>query len=333
MRTRRRRFLRIGLQVLALGVAAFFFFRQRQVFEGFVSAIGRIRWPWVAAAVAAEIASIPPLAGAQRLLLRARGLKAGLWQVILVTLASNAISMSLPAGVAVAEGYAYAKYRWLGAEREVAAWAELAAGAIAFSALAGVALAGAIIAGGPGQRVLLPVLGVVWAGSLAAAEVFRHPALLIRTVQWLERHVGRRLGAVVARASRRVRQITEGLTGLDPSPGSWAVVGGLSAVNWLLDTVCLMLSFVAVGTSLPWGVALLTFAGTKILSSSGITPGGIGLVEGGMVATLVAYGIKGSAAVAGVLVYRAITYVGLVGIGWLAATALAAQTHAEDARQ
>lgn len=321
--------LRVGLQVVALGVAAFFFWRQRHVFEGFVSTIGRLRWPWVATAVAAELASIPPLAEAQRLLLRIRGLRPGRWQMALVTLASNAISMSIPAGVAVAEGYAYAKYRWLGAKQEVAAWAELAAGAIAFAALAGLALAGAIIARGPATGVLLPALCVVFAGALAAAELFRHPTLVTRAVRWLERHVGRQLGAIVARASRRAREAAEGLTELDPSLARWWAVAALSALNWLLDTACLVLAFVAVGARIPWGVALLAFAGTKVVSSSGITPGGIGIVEGGMVATFVAYGIKGSAAVAAVLVYRAITFVGLVGVGWLAAATLAARTHAE----
>jgi putative heme transporter len=326
----KRWLLRVGLQVVALGIACFFFYRQRHVFQGFVSAVGRLRWPWVAAAVAAELASIPPLAQAQRLLLRTSRLRPKRWQMILVTLASNAISMSIPAGVAVAEGYAYTKYRWLGAKREVAAWAELGAGAIAFSALAGLALAGAIIAGGPASGVLLPILSVVWVGSLAAAELFRHPALLTRAVQWLERHVGRRLGAVVARASRRVRDSAEGLGELDPSLTTWLAVAGMSAVNWLLDTVCLVLAFVAVGATVPWGVALLAFAGTKVVSSSGVTPGGIGIVEGGLVATFIAYGINGAAAAAAVLVYRAITFVGLVGLGWLAAAALAARTHKKD---
>jgi uncharacterized protein (TIRG00374 family) len=327
------RFLRVGLQVVALGGAAFFFFRERHVFEGFLSDMGRLRWPWIAAAVAAELASIAPLAEAQRLLLRTRGLRPALWRVMLVTLASNAIAMSLPAGVAVAEGYSYGKYRGLGAKREVAAWAELAVGAIAFSALAGLALAGAIIARGPASSILLPALSVVWLGSLGAAEVFRHPVLLTRAVQWLERHVGRRLGAVVARASRRVREVAEGLTHLDPSLAKWSAVGAMSALNWLLDTACLIISFVAVGANVPWGVALLAFAGTKVVSSSGITPGGIGIVEGGLVATFVAYGIKGSAAAAAVLVYRAITFVGLVGVGWLVAAALAAGIHTSEARQ
>jgi uncharacterized membrane protein YbhN (UPF0104 family) len=47
------------------------------------------------------------------------------------------------------------------------------------------------------------------------------------------------------------------------------------------------------------------------------------------VATFIADGINGAAAAA-VLVDRAITFVGLVGLGWLAAATLTARTHAVD---
>ena len=75
----------------------------------------------------------------------------------------------------------------------------------------------------------------------------------------------------------------------------------------------------------------MAFAGAKVLNSLGITPGGLGIVEGGLVATFVAYGTKASAAVAGVLVYRAVTVGGLVALGWIVAAALAAKTHQEEA--
>jgi hypothetical protein len=61
----------------------------------------------------------------------------------LVTLASKAISASVPAGVALSEGYSFVRYRRFGAGTAVAAWSELAVGAIAFCALAALALPGA----------------------------------------------------------------------------------------------------------------------------------------------------------------------------------------------
>jgi len=58
----------------------------------------------------------------------------------------------------------------------------------------------------------------------------------------------------------------------------------------------------------------------------GITRGGRGFVGGGLVATFVAYGGEGARAVAAVIVYRALTLVGLVGVGWVVAGILAVRT-------
>ena len=60
--------------------------------------------------------------------------------------------------------------------------------------------------------------------------------------------------------------------------------------------------------------------------------GGIGVVEGGLVATFVGYGSPGATAGAAVLVYRGLTLVGLVGLGWAVAAYLAARSRREDAR-
>ena len=111
--------------------------------------------------------------------------------MLLVVFSSNAISMSVPAGVAFAEGYAYTKFRRFGATKAVAAWAELAAGAVAFAALAGLAVAGAVIAGGRREALVVGALAVVFAGSVPAAMAFRHPPMLKRRIDWVERHVGR----------------------------------------------------------------------------------------------------------------------------------------------
>jgi uncharacterized protein (TIRG00374 family) len=323
---RRTLAIRTVLQIAAIAVVIVFAYRERHLFVGFASTITHLVWYWVVLAFVAELASIPALAEAQLVVLRAGGTKADRWQMNLVTLASNAISMSIPAGVAVAEGYAYSRYRRLGASAAVAAWAELASGALAFAALASVALAGAVVAGGSVEGVLVPLLSVVAAGSFAAAALFRHPHLLISAIAWIEGHVGRRLGPLVAKAAYRVREISRELTFAHPSIPTWMAAFWLSAANWMLDVVCLALSFKAVGGPIPWGAVLLAFAGSKVVSSIGITPGGLGIVEGGLVATFVAYGTPGPIAVAAVLVYRGLTFIGLVGIGWLAAAILAMQT-------
>jgi uncharacterized membrane protein YbhN (UPF0104 family) len=307
--------LRLALQLGAVGVVAYFFVRERELFAGFGAAVSSLNWYWVVLAFAAELASVPPLAEAQRIVLRSGGVEADRLQMNLVTLGSNAISLSVPAGVALAEGYAYTRYRRFGATAALAAWSELASGAIAFCGLAAIALAGAVIAGGGAGSILVPLLGVVLAGSAGAALLFRHPVLLVRGLDWIESSLGP-TGDLLGRLTRGFRDSARSLVQVRPTMGQWASAWGLSVVNWLLDVACLALAFAAVGSRIPWGAVLLAFAGSKVVTSIGITPGGLGVVEGGLVATFVAYGLPGADAGAAVLVYRALTLIGLVGIGW-----------------
>jgi len=284
---RRATLLRYALGLAAIGAVAYFFVRERDLFAGFGATISRLNWVWVVVAFAAELASVP-------------------------------------AGVAVAEGYSFARYRRFGADTAVAAWSELAIGAITFCALAVLALVGAVIAGGGAEPILLPVLSVVVAGSAGAALLFRHPQFMLRTLDWSQAHLGP-VGRLLGRLTQGFRQTARSLGHVRPSMGLWAAAWGLSVPNWLLDAVCLALSFAAVGARIPWGAVLLAFAGAKVVTSIGITPGGLGVVEGGLVATFVAYGVAGAHAGAAVLVYRALTLIGLVGIGWVAVAVLAVQ--------
>jgi putative heme transporter len=330
---RSRLLLRHALQLGAVGVVAYFFVRERELFAGFGAAIAHLNWYWVVAAFVVELASVPPLAEAQRMVLRAGGVEPGRLQINLVTLASNAISASVPAGVAVSEGYLFTRYRRFGADTAVAAWSELAAGAIAFCALAALALVGAVIAGGGAEPILVPLLAVVFAGSAGAAILFRHPLFMVRGLGWMQIHLGP-VGRLVNRLTRGFCATARSLKHVRPSMGRWTGAWGLSVLNWLLDAACLALAFAAVRSRIPWGAVLLAFAGSKVVTSIGITPGGLGVVEGGLVATFVAYGLPGADAGAAVLVYRALTLIGLVGIGWgvVATQAVAGRRHAAAER-
>jgi len=310
-----RSIARIALNVAAIVAVGLFLYHQRHVFAGFRTAVATARWYWIVAAFGAEMVSLVPLAQAERIILRLARVQTPLGEMVAVTFASNAIASSVPAGAAVAEGYAFKRYKHFGAGDGQAAWAELAAGAIAFAALAGIALAGAIVNAGHVAAVVLPIVIVVFTGSVAAAELFRHPDLLCRVVDRIEQKLRR--GEATDGVAARLREIADELGDIDVGVATWVTAYALSALNWFLDVVCLAFTFLAFGAPIPWGAILLAFAGTKVVSSIGITPGGLGLVEGGLVATLVAYHVQGATAAAVVVVYRALTLVGLVGVGWV----------------
>jgi len=321
----RRLTLRLLLTIGALVVVGLFLYRQRHLFSGFGRAISGARWYWVGVGFAAELASMIPLAEAQRVILRAAGTDTPLGEMVGVTFASNAIASTAPAGVAFAEGYAFRRYRHFGASEAVAAWAELASGAIAFAALAGMALAGAVIGIRRLPLALIPVLGVVFAGATGAAALFRRPHLMCDVIEWVEKHTGR-AGGAVAPARGRLRSIAEELEDLQPSIRTWAAAYALSAANWFLDVVCLAFTFIAFAAPVPWAAILLAFAGTKVVSSIGVTPGGLGIAEGGMIAVFAVYHAKLATAVPAVVVYRAVTLFGLVGLGWILVPLLGAES-------
>jgi uncharacterized membrane protein YbhN (UPF0104 family) len=57
------------------------------------------------------------------------------------------------------------------------------------------------------------------------------------------------------------------------------------------------------------------------------TPGGIGLVEGGLVGLLTRMHASPGAAVAGALIYRSFTFWLLISVGWAAALRLRLAAH------
>lgn len=313
--------MRVVLTVAAAVVVAVFLYRQRDLAAGFRSAAAEAKWYWLGVAFVAEMASMVPLAQAERIVLRIAAVDAPLAEMTAVTFASNAIASSVPGGAAVAQGYAFKRYKHFGAGDGEAAWAELSSGAIAFSALAAIALAGSIIGVGHAAPVVIPILSVVLAGSLGAVALFRRPQLLCEVVDGIERRLPKRAGTD---AAERLRAIADELGDIHPPLSTWAGAYVLSVLNWLLDVVCLAFTFIALGAPIPWGAIFLAFAGTKVVSNIGITPGGLGLVEGGMVATFVALGVESGTAAAAVVMYRGLTIVGLVGFGWLMVAYLSA---------
>ncbi|WP_257226184.1 hypothetical protein [Rhodococcus opacus] len=73
------------------------------------------RWRWLVLAVIAEIASMTTFARLQRQLLAAGGLRVALHRSIALTFASNALSVTLPAGHLVSAGFTFRRLRTRGA--------------------------------------------------------------------------------------------------------------------------------------------------------------------------------------------------------------------------
>jgi hypothetical protein len=94
-------------------------------------------------------------------------------------------------------------------------------------------------------------------------------------------------------------------------------VSGLALANWLTDAGVLAASIYAVGAAVPWQALLLVYGSGVVVRSLGLTPGGLGLVEGTLCLGLVGAGLHVGQALASVLLYRLISFWLLAAAGWV----------------
>lgn len=322
---RRLTVLRWVLEVVVLGAAAVFVLRRVGKMGQLAHTFDTLRWHWIAVGLGAELCSITALSWLQQRLLRFGDLPVRVRDLLPVTMASNAVAQSLPAGSLFAEGYSFRQYQRLGASRVLGVWAELGAGALESAALAGVAVAGAVVVGDGLRLKLLPALAFVCAGALVAAFLFRRTDLLARLtarlVRWAQRHLPEKYCAVLSRASSALEE----MEGFRPSTGQWALCLSVAGCNWGLDCVVMTSGLLAVGGPVPWRGVLVCYAAAQLLVELPITPGGLGLVEGGLVELLTRFNVPSGRATAATLVYRAMSYWFLLLIGWCAVSFLAVQ--------
>lgn len=319
-RRRQRTFRRVVLEVVVLGAAAVFVVLRAGSSLGSVgTAFNHLHWHWLFMAVAAEGGSIFCLSWLQQRLLQVGGLRAGVRDLLPVTMASNAVAQSLPAGTLFAEGYSFRQYQRLGAGWALGAWAELSAGALEASGLATIALVGAIAVGPSLRLELLPALAFIWVGSAFASALFGRPALLGRLIARVLRHAEGLLPEKACGSMRRAERSLREMECFRPSATMWFRSFLVATCNWAFDSVVLVAALLTVGGPVPWRAVLLCYAAAQLLVELPITPGGLGVVEGGLTELLTRFHVGVTQATAGTLMYRAVSYWMLLLVGWFAA--------------
>src|SRR5205807_8248222 len=283
-----------------------------------VDLLGQMRLQGLAVALALEAASLVAFARLQRWLLHEGGVDVGLVPMVQITLAGNALAMSLPGGAAWAAAWAFGQLRRRGADRVLAGWVVLVAGALASYVLFMLLVTGALIAGGRG-----PVASVRPLLIALASIPFVVTGLVIAAKRWpvIDKLVpfGQRALERLPKGhemSGALQRTWERLLTVRPSSGAWFEAFGLGALNWLENCGCLVACIWAVHGSIPWHGILVAYTLAQVLATIPITPGGIGVVEGGLTALLVAHGMPTNVALASVLLYRVVSFWCLVPVGW-----------------
>jgi uncharacterized protein (TIRG00374 family) len=141
------------------------------------------------------------------------------------------------------------------------------------------------------------------------------------------------------RANRALRAITSRLRFIDPERATAVVeqvadrlgeiirdrelvvrAGVWASLNWLLDALSLWVFIRAYGQTTNLIGLLVAFGLANVLAVIPITPGGLGIIEGVLVPTLVGFGVGGTAAGLGVATYRLASFwlpIPLGGIAYL----------------
>jgi putative heme transporter len=309
---RRRRWLRIVVALLAAGAMVWVVVVNRHTLGESLGALGDLDFRWFALAIVCEAVSLTAFGLSRRRLLRADGHQAGFASVMAITYAGNALSMAVPfAGAQLAAVFSYQQFRRRGLDPALTGWALGISAIASSSALALILIAGAFAGGAP----------LVTVAGFAAAAVFALPALTVLLALRYPRArevANKALARLVPLARRVLRRpgidpavLDEFLTRLASIKLRWpqyAEVFGLAAVNWLADCACLACAIHATGAPIPWRGLVLAYGAGAAVGSTGVTPGGFGLVEVTLTAALVAAGLTTARALTAVLAYRLINF-------------------------
>jgi putative heme transporter len=317
-----RKGIRGGMSAVTVAVMVFFVVTKRGALTSSIGRLGHPDWSWIPIALVLEAVSMATFASMQSLLLRAGGTRIRHRPMMATIYAANALAVSVPvAGPELGTAFTFRRFTKQGADTSLASWALLvgglvsSVGAILVLAVGG-ALSGNVLVTGLAIGAGLTVAAV---GAAVRTAVGRPnlPLGLERPTTWMVQRIARLLLHPIEDPSEAIRRWLKGLESLRLSPSEWSEVGGLGMTNWLADAGVLAISLLAIGAPVPWRTLLLIYGLAAAVGSLGITPGGIGLVEGTLCLGLVSTGVPTALALAAVLLYRLVSFWLVSAVGWL----------------
>ncbi len=281
--------------------------------------------PWGAALAAAALLDIVSAALPWRALLPQISWLGALG----FTQASTAITTVVPGGAPLGMALSFGLLRRLNIDRGQAAFAVALTGIWSQVMIFVYPLVGALLVFGTGR--LSGSTEAIAGASGAAAALLAVLALAAlrsrRAALWLG-DAAAHLATRLARLLRRTPPVWNGeaLMRLRDERllllrRRWPSLTAATLANQLSAYLVFEFALRAVGTSfgsLPPSEAFLGWAIGRVISSLPLTPGGIGVVELGMIGTLVGFGAPRAHVVAAVLLYRALVIVPTLVVGSLA---------------
>ena len=308
-RTARQRLKRVGVVLVVAVVVEYLVLPQIAGARRTVHLLGRVNVGWLLAGVAFEVSAIMSYAALTRTLLPP-GSRPPLGRVARITLSSLGLSHIVPGGPAVGSSLGYRLLVNEGVRGSDAGFVLATQGigsAVVLNVLlwlglvvsiplrgfnpiyVSAAVVGALLLAFVGVTVLLLTKGEDQLASVVCRVADRLPLVEGDTVAGGLRH-----------AANRLREL-----------GSGAVLFraiGWATVNWLCDMAALWVFLAAFGHRTSPDALLISYGVANVLAAIPLTPGGLGVVEAALTASLVGFGATRGVALLGVVTYRLVNF-------------------------
>ncbi len=272
--------------------------------------LGHIRFRYIVIGIVLEAVSITSYAQLFRSALP-RTSRPSLWTVVRIQLSTLAVSHVVPGGAAAGGGLGYRLLTNEGVEPSDAGFV-IATSSIGSAVVLNLILWLGLVVSIPlrGYNPLYltaAIVGLVLIGgfSLAVVTLTRGEAKAARTLRALARRLPfldeERLHRLVHRTADRLRAI-----GSDRSLLFRLI--GWAAANWIFDMASLSVFLLAFGHQPAIDALLVSYGLANVLAAIPITPGGLGVTEAVLTATLVGFGAARGQAFLGVIAWRLVQF-------------------------
>src|SRR5918998_144269 len=315
-----RRVVRGALLVGSIGLALHLVLPQIPGIERSLRLVAGTSHPLVAVAFLAELASELCYAELlRRSLGAANPRRPGRWFMLRLTVTGYGAAHVLPGGGAAAAAVTYSALRRKGYDPESVGLALAAVSVLVYGAL-GMLFSGSLIymllAGDLGPvstAASIFVLALSLSITVVAYAAYQRPKFAKNVAQKGARLTGHLLGGegLPRRArtwsarliSRLGEEIRAARRQLAARPTEAPKLAALALIYWVFDTLCLILMFDALGVVADPFVLLVAYGVATAIAAIPLTPGGIGIFEVTMLATLALLGVGSEAAIP-ILGYR-----------------------------
>ena len=275
-----------------------------------LSKLGEVEPSWLFLGIALEFAALLCYSMLTHVALGQDSDKVRIFTLFRIQLSTRSLGSLVPGGSAASNALGFRLMTLAGANGRDAGFA-LATAGVGSAVVLNLVLWVALIVSIPGRGVnafygtaaIFGVIVMLLAGGVVLGLV-DHEGRAERVTRWF----ARKMRFDQDKAGEVAVHLGERLRGLANEPGLLRKVLSWSLLNWFLDIAALFVFIRAFGGSVDIVGLVVSFCLANIFASIPITPGGLGIVEGIYIPSLVGFGLTTTTATVSVLSYRLVQF-------------------------